>query len=90
MQVQDGHTECAHAESETTLLVKGRLKHPNVDLLLTQRPVGAPWIAICLVLTTVRGKRHVVTPCKAVKVNRPGPTCPANALRHIRQEGHKA
>jgi len=42
---------------------------PGVKVLLTQRPVGAPWIAICLVLTTVRGKRHVVTPCKAVKVS---------------------
>ena len=26
MQVQDGHTECAHAKSETSLLVKGRLR----------------------------------------------------------------
>ena len=26
MQVQDGHTECARAESETSLLVKGRLR----------------------------------------------------------------
>jgi hypothetical protein len=27
-QVQDGHTECAHAESETSLQVKGRLHIP--------------------------------------------------------------
>ncbi len=80
MQVQDGHTECAHAESENKFVGQRETEHPSMDLPLTQRPVGAPWIAICLVLTTVRGKRHVVTPCQAVKVNRPGHTCPENAL----------
>lgn len=38
--------------------------HCSTDVVLrTLNPVGAPSIAICLVLMTVNGKRHVVSPC---------------------------
>ena len=35
----------------------------------TIRPVGAPGMAICLVLMTVRGNKHVVTPCDIMRAS---------------------
>ena len=49
--------------SNSTSLSKQASKQEN----RTSRPVGAPGMAICLVLMTVRGNKHVVTPCNIIR-----------------------
>lgn len=46
-----------------TLTINQAVKAAALQVI-TIRPVGAPGMAICLVLMTVSGNKHVVTPCK--------------------------